>query len=82
MEPSAQNLTPLLVQIRHRMTETDHNIVSLAGAAGVPRRTVQDLVGTAVPMAVRNLEAIARALGCRLTLTPVDDAKESDAVNT
>lgn len=77
MEPSAPKLTPLLAQIRHRMTETDHNTVTLSKASGVARRTLQDLVATHVPASVRNLEAVARALGCRLTLTVVDEAKES-----
>lgn len=81
MEPSAPKLPQLLAQMRHRMTDTDHNVASIAKASGLPRRTVADLMGTRIPMSVAHLETLAKALGCRLTLTVVDDAEESTSAH-
>jgi hypothetical protein len=79
MGQRATYITPLLAQFRHRMDECEHSVQTLSTASGVPRRTVADLLGTRIPLSVSNLEALAAALGCRLTLTVVDDGKEADS---
>lgn len=80
MHQPPRKLTNLLAQFRHRLSETDHSVRSLARASGVPHRTVADLMGARIPLSVLNLEALAKVLGCRLTLTVVEDARDdSDA---